>query len=79
MVTKIEVKIPSSVQDVADTALLRLGGSLPNIEFSISKEIITAVTHDDVSPDEIRKHVLNSIYRESIFQRTISIREKILG
>ncbi len=79
MTREHEISIPRPMQDAIGPALVRLGSLFPEIEF-IQKGITIVVTAaEEIDEPELRKEILNAVYRESIFIRTVNIREKIFG
>jgi hypothetical protein len=72
--TQLIVEIPVSMREVIDPALVRLGVIFPEIKFDAVGSTIQANTPDGFDHTELKKQILNTVYREVVFQRTVGIR-----
>ena len=77
MPSQLIVNVPVSMQDVVESAAVRLGGLFTDIQFEVVGSTIHADAADDFDRDELKKNILNTVYREAVFQRTIGIREAL--
>jgi hypothetical protein len=75
----INVFVPETMRDICDNAVTRLGSVFPDYSFIREGDSITAVCTENVDDKLLKQEILNAIYREKIFQKTLPIREKIFG
>jgi hypothetical protein len=75
----INVFVPEIMRDICDNAVTRLGAVFPEFSFAKEGDSITVVCTENVDDELLKQEILNAIYREKIFQKTLPIREKIFG
>lgn len=74
----MKYQVPEEFISVASAAVIRLNARPQKVQFNISENEISVESDDEsVSLDDIRTMIADALYREKIYQETLSIRERL--
>ena len=75
----LETPFPEDMREYAESAILRLSSAFLELTFSIKDNCVIVSSDEKFDRNQLRKEILNGIYREAIFQRTSPIRTSLFG
>ncbi len=78
----LSISIPESFLSYLDSLQVRMGYLYPEIELSYREQaaqIEVSFDEHKVSAQEIRKEIWLQLYREKVYQDTLSIRKRLYG
>jgi len=78
-VAHIAVEIPESFSSFMDATLVRLQAIYPGIGWQIQGRSIIATPSGPADITKLRSEVLHTVYREKIYEDTLSMRRSLLG
>jgi hypothetical protein len=73
------IELSDTSLESAEIALVRLGALFPEVSFELADQKIVFDAPATENSLELRKEILNCVYRQTIFEKTIDIRKKIFG
>jgi hypothetical protein len=73
------VEFPESYKDVAEAVVVRLGALMPEFDFKLNGCEFQIQSNEQLDGNSLKKEIMNLLYREKVFTKTLEIRSKILG
>ena len=74
----MKYQVPEEFILVASAAVMRLNARTHKVQFDLSgNEISVESADDNILLDDIRTMIADTLYREKIYQETLSIRERL--
>ena len=74
----VRVDIPSGFQEIAETALLRLGYLYPAAIFTIVDGVIAASVDTGADFKVLEREIRYALYRERIYTQTLDLRQALI-
>jgi len=81
MTSQIElfIEVPQNLEPDLATAVVRVRSLYPSLSIIQDGAKLQCLFPDDLDSEKIKQEILDAVYRESIFNRTLKIRERIHG
>ena len=76
---ELMIEVPQNLEGGLDTAIVRLGALYPAVVIKREGPVLQCLIPNDLDRENIKQEILDAVYRETIFNRTLKIRERIHG